>query len=92
MIDYARAFENIQKVKRDIKNMSFDDASDFCVGFNDDGTLFDFNCGNITGTIWNENGKAIIHEDCQFDVYDSDGLEDVFSGTESEIYQKIERF
>ena len=90
MINYMDAFLNIQKVKKQIKTMTFDEAEKFYCGFNCDGSLFDYDCGNITGTICNEEDKPVLSDSCCYDVYDSDysktGL--VFHGTESEIYQK----
>lgn len=90
MINYMDAFLNIQKVKKQIKTMTFEDAKDFCVGFNCDGTLFDFNYGNITGTIFNEDDKPVLSGTSCYDVYDSEypEIQYAFHGTEAEIYQK----
>ena len=89
MINYLEGFLNIQKVKKHIQSMTFEDAKDFCVGFNCFGEYFDFNYGNITGTIYNEDGKPVFRDYSCFDVYDSDSdIHWAFHGTESEIYQK----
>lgn len=88
MKNYNEALKSIQEVKKLIKGMSFDTACKELIGFNCDGDVFDYNYGNITGTIYNDNGKANISRSCIYDIYDND--EEPESRTESEILELIE--
>lgn len=72
MKNYKQALKSIQEVKQLVKGLSFDDAAKQLGGYNCDGDLFDYDYGNITGTVWNENGKAFIHEDSTYDVIDDE--------------------
>ena len=68
---YKGVYSDIQEVKKLIKGLSFDEAAHKLCGFNNDGTLFDYDFGDFTGTVLNENGKAVIHKDCGYDLFTS---------------------
>ena len=72
MKNYKLAYENIQKVKELIRDLSFEDAAKKLAGYNYDDELFDFDFGNITGTIWNNHGMALLDNNPNYDVIDSD--------------------
>lgn len=90
MINYIDAFLSIQKVKKDLKTMTFEEAKDLICGYNETAGSFEFNCGNVCGSVYNENNKPILKGDSCFSVYDSEHTRNgiAFHGTESEIYQK----
>lgn len=69
MKNYKLAYESIQKVKELIRDLSFEDAAKKLAGYNYDDELFDFDFGNITGTVWNNHGMALSDN---YDVIDSD--------------------
>lgn len=66
---YKAVYSDIQEVKKLIEGLSFDEAARKLCGFNNDGTLFDYDFGDFTGTVWNENGKAVIHKDCGYALF-----------------------
>lgn len=90
MINYMDAFLSIQKVKRDLKTMTFEDAKELICGYNETADSFEFNCGNVCGSVYNENNKPVLKGESCFSVYDSEHTKNriAFHGTESEIYQK----
>ena len=57
MINYIDAFLSIQKVKRDLKTMTFEDAKDLIRGYNETKDSFEFNCGNVCGSPLPDDGK-----------------------------------
>lgn len=90
MINYMDAFLSIQKVKRDLKTMSFEDAKELIFGYNETADSFEFNRGNVCGSVYNENNKPVLKGESCFSVYDSEHTKNgiAFHGTEAEIYQK----
>lgn len=94
MKNYKLALESIQKVKELVTGMSFDDAYYKLAGYNYDDHLFDFDYENISGTVWNEKGKAKIEDNALFDIIDDDWEhcdEPIRMGvTESELIEKID--
>ena len=90
MINYLDAFLNIQKVKRDLKTMTFEDAKDLICGYNETADSFEFNRGNVCGSVYNENNKPVLKGESCFSVYDSEHTKNgiAFHGTEWELYQK----
>lgn len=90
MINYIDAFLSIQKVKKDLKTMTFEDAKDLICGYNETADSFEFNRGNVCGSVYNENNKPVLKGESCFSVYDSEHTKNgiAFHGTESEIYQK----
>lgn len=88
MKDYKLAMESIQNVKKLIKGMSFDDAYKKLHGFNLDGDVFDYDYGNITGTVYNDYGVAKISANCIYEIWDEE--RDCEPRIESEILELID--
>ena len=90
MINYVDAFLSIQKVKKDLNTMTFEDAKDLICGYNETADSFEFNRGNVCGSVYNENNKPILKGESCFSVYDSEHTKNgiAFHGAEWEIYQK----
>lgn len=89
MYNFKQAYEGIQEVKKKIEGLTFEEAEKELCAYYSDGELFDFNYFNIDGTVWNENGKAVLHENTCFDVFDTETNYEVFHGTEQEIKERI---
>lgn len=84
---YKKALKDINKVKKMIKGLSYDEACILLAGFNNTGENFDFDFGCITGTVENDQGLAVITEQSAFDIYSSEGMIDCL--TEKEIKEKV---
>lgn len=96
MKNYNEALKSIQKVKELVKGLTFREAELKLAGYNGDNELFDYDFGNITGTIWNNNGMAQIKENAEYDVIDDDfrNAEEPIEShlTESEIVRRVSEY
>lgn len=91
MKNYKEAFAAIQRAKKLIKGLSFEEAREKLCGYNYDGEVFDFDYENITGTVWNENEMAKIHSNCIYYVIDEDWEHEYSEPmTESDLIEKID--
>lgn len=93
MKDYKKAYEAIQEVKVLIAGRTYDEACERLCGYNIDGDIcFDYDYENITGTVWNNKGKAKIHGDSTYDIIDDDfekaEIPIEYNVTESELKEK----
>lgn len=96
---FELTLDTINLVRQRIENLNFNQALDRLVGFNNDGTLFDYNLPineslYIVGTIENDNGFPKMSDTCLYEVWQESSMlesRQVISMTEDEIKQQIDR-
>lgn len=86
-LDWQDVFNDIQEVKKIIKDLTFEEAAKRLAGFNADDELFDFNFGAFEGTITNNQNKPELSDN--FDIYYSDGTLAEEGLSEDEVYEKM---
>lgn len=98
---FDKTIKEINKIRKEIKGMTFEQAAYHLGGYNCDGTLFDYDRGirdfdgYLVGTVLNKNGKAYMNKDSNFyEVWQETTLgfsEQVLAMTEQEIREQIDR-
>lgn len=94
MIDFRKIEQALTKIESYIADCDYNTAKKMLKGYNDDGTLFDFDFRaedvDIIATIHNHDNKPVIEDGSFIEIYDDSDLP-VAEMSRAEIKEQIER-